>query len=158
MDDVGQVDDLGWGEKAHLLPLDFGQWHVAAGRLRQVAGVHRRRQDLAEQLVGLDDGGGRKPLSGQFGDPRSNLKLPDRSQRHVAEPGKGVQAQEGLVTGPRRWSQVGRGRPPGGEPAREADTAEPRIGPQAACLAVLHLCEPSLGVGLAVEALRVDGA
>jgi hypothetical protein len=43
MDDLGHVDDLGWGEKAHLLPLDLGQRHVAAWRLHQVAGVHCRR-------------------------------------------------------------------------------------------------------------------
>jgi hypothetical protein len=32
---LGQVDDLGGGEKAHLLPLDLGQRHFAAGALRQ---------------------------------------------------------------------------------------------------------------------------
>src|SRR5215211_8910848 len=51
-------------------------------------------------------------------------------------------------------SQVCRRRPPGSEPIREADTAEPRIGPHAAGLGVLDLGKPPFGVDLAAEALR----
>src|SRR5215211_9254255 len=51
-------------------------------------------------------------------------------------------------------SQVCRRRPPGSEPIREADTAEPRIRPHAARLGVLDLGEPPFGVDLAAEAPR----
>jgi hypothetical protein len=55
-DGVGQRDDLGRSEEPHLLTLDLRQRHLAAGRLRQIAGVDGGTHHLAEDLVGLGHG------------------------------------------------------------------------------------------------------
>jgi hypothetical protein len=84
-DGVGQAGDLGRIEEAHLLPLDLGQPDRPARRTGDHVGVDGRREGAPEQLIGLDDGGGREPPGGQLGDPGLHVRLPDRGQWGAAE-------------------------------------------------------------------------
>jgi hypothetical protein len=67
---VGQAGDLGRVQEAHLLALDLGQPDRPAGRTGDHVGVDGCRKGAPEQLVGLDDSGGREPSGGQLGHPR----------------------------------------------------------------------------------------
>ena len=69
------------------LPLDLGQRHPPARRLRQHPRVHGRAQHLAEELVGLLDRRRRQPSGTQVGHPGPHVVLADRGQRRVSEPG-----------------------------------------------------------------------
>jgi hypothetical protein len=66
-DGAGQPGDLGRGQKPHLLPLDLGQRYPLAWRLRDHAGVNSGRQHLAQEVVGLADGGWRQLGRGKIG-------------------------------------------------------------------------------------------
>ena len=74
------------GEEALLVLLDSGQ-DAAAGALGNDPGVDGGRHDLAEQLVGLDDGVAQPSLGRRDRPPGADLDLPDRSQRYPAESG-----------------------------------------------------------------------
>jgi hypothetical protein len=73
----GQARDLLWAEEAHLLAVNLGQRHPAAGRPRDHAGVDGGGHDLAEQLVGALHRRGCEAAGAQLGDPGSHIVLAD---------------------------------------------------------------------------------